>query len=69
MTIRFEETNIVGEGWMARVCDSGVAVGHIRQNPRTGSYRYFYGVDNLMTVSLEKESLESLKRALIMSQT
>jgi len=68
MAIRFVETNIVGEGWMAKVCDSGVPVGHIRQNPRTGAFRYFRGIENLITVALEKESLESLKRALIMSQ-
>jgi hypothetical protein len=68
MAIRFEETNVIGEGWVAKVCDGGVPVGHIRQNPRTGAYRYFYGIDNLLTVSLEKDSLESLKRALIRSQ-
>jgi hypothetical protein len=68
MTIRFVETNVLGEGWMARVCDSGVPVGHIRQNPRSGTYRYFDGIDNRMTVSLENDSLESLKRALLQSQ-
>ena len=68
MTIRFVETNVLGEGWIAKVCDSGVPVGHIRQNPRSGTYRYFDGIDNCMTVSMENASLESLKRALIRSQ-
>jgi hypothetical protein len=68
MGIRFIETNLVGEGWLTRVCDGDTPVGHIRQNPRTGSFRYFRGLENKLTVALERESLASLKRALVCSQ-
>lgn len=65
MAIRFVETNQLGEGWLAKVCDGEVPVGHIRQNPYTGSFRYFRGLDNLRTVALERDSFASLKRAVL----
>lgn len=68
MAIRFIETNQVGEGWLAKVCDGETAVGHIRQNPYTGAFRYFRGIENMHTVALERDSLASLKRALVCAQ-
>jgi len=68
MAIRFIETNQLGEGWLTKVCDGEVPVGHIRQNPYTGSFRYFRGLENSHTVALERDSLASLKRALVCAQ-
>ena len=68
MAIRFIETNKIGEGWLAHVCDGDIPVGHIRQNPYNGAFRYFRGSDNMDSFSLERDSLASLKRALVCAQ-
>ena len=65
MAIRFIETNKLGEGWLAHVCDGDVPVGHIRQNPYNGAFRFFHGPDNTHTVALEHDSLAALKRAVM----
>ncbi|HZP67998.1 MAG TPA: hypothetical protein VFB32_16965 [Rudaea sp.] len=68
MTIRIIETNTVDEGWVARVCDGDEALGLIRQNPRTGWFRYFSGMQD-RDISLERESLLALKQALMRSRS
>ena len=65
MAIRFIETNKLGEGWLAHVCDGDVPIGHIRQNPYSGAFRFFHGADNMHTVALEHDSLSALKRAVM----
>ncbi len=61
MTIDFKEKETLGGGWSLEVRRSGILLGHIRQRPDTGAYRYFRGPHNELTPSYENADLEALK--------
>ena len=61
--ITFEMKNSESGGWWV-LCNQ-VRVGHIRKDPTDGFFRYFYGENNMFTVSDEDKDLDALQRRVI----
>ena len=63
--ITFDKKDTMGGGWSEVVLRDQMPVGHIRKHPTDELFQYFVGEHNRLTVSIEDENLDELKKRVI----